>query len=914
MEQRDNTVRTNMKNLDKVLVLLLSGLVIVNGCSPVQKGNRYYKNYDYANAIRYYEKVADRKKPNPTVVQNLANSYRLVKDYQKAEEMYAKAVSLDKKEPITYFYYGEVLRNNGKLEEAKQQYRMYVSQVPEDVMAEVRIKSLDEVKVLMNQVPQYDVVNVEGLNTKGAEFSPVYYKNGMVFVSERTFDLVNFDKYQWSGTPYLDMYYIENNGKNNKFGRAKSLSSRLNSFYHDGPITFNEDQTLAFFTRVDVTTKRDTAFVNRPRLYSSRFEKGSWTKPEPFFLNNDKYSIAHPSLSPDGKLLFFASDMPGGRGGKDIYVCRKDGDKWGNPVNLGPDVNTPGNEVFPYYRKDGTLFFSSDGHPGLGGLDIFSTSMQGMKWTNVANLGLPINSTTDDFGIVFENGSDKKGYFSSNRAGGKGSDDIYSFMSNGKFIALAGKILLSQDVTDPAKNAKILLMREDGTIVQTSITDDKGGFKFDHLPSDQKYMVKLDENDPALINRSKYYMTDENDKVVRVTVLNDKGGKFVFQNLPADPNALPQLNTNDVTIAGNLLIGQNPSKPLSGTKVNLVNEKGEIVQTTTTNAFGAFVFTDLPAGQNFLVKVDATDESSLANSKVIITNKSGKELQSTTAGSKGEFKFQFLASDKSSMGLLSVDDAELRFDMKGKLLGPDKTPLANSKINLVNDKGEVIQTVTTDATGSFVFNSLPADKNFLVMMDENDAKLAGMEKLLVADSKGNIVRELKAMNGKFKFSVLPSDDYRLGSIYVDDPWLKVLELKSQNQQVKKDSLTIIENIYYDYGKWDILPEAQKTLDKVIQVMKNDPDITIEISSHTDSRSSAEYNLTLSQKRAKTAVDYIVKGGINAKRLTGVGYGESRLINQCKDGVECTEEEHAKNRRTEFKIVRKQAGTVPGQGK
>lgn len=895
----------NMKNLRNSLAFLLVAVIAVYACSPVKKGNRYYKRYDYANAIKYYGKAAKRKNPNPVAVQNLAHSYRLIKDYAKAEEMYAKAVTLDKKDPIVHFYYGEMLRSNGKMEEAKEQYRMYVKQVPEDVIADVRIKSLDEVKVIMSQAPQYDVVNLEEINTGAAEFSPVYYKNGMVFVSERTMDLVNFDKYGWNSRPYLDMYYAESRGKDNKFGRIKSLSARLNSFYHDGPISFNHDQTLAFFTRVDVITKRDTAFVNRPGLFSSAYVKGSWTKPEPFFLNSEKYSLAHPALSPDGKMLFFSSDMPGGRGGKDIYVCRKEGDKWGNPVNLGPEVNSAGNELFPYFRKDGTLFFSSDGHTGLGGLDIFSSNLQGVKWTNVTNMGTPVNSSADDFGIVFENGGDNKGYFSSNRTGGKGSDDIYSFVSNGKFLTLAGKILLSKDVDDPARNAKVMLMREDGTVIRVSTTDDKGNFKFDRLPSEQKYMVKLDESDPALVNRSKYYMTDENDKVVRVTVLNDKGGKFVFQNLPADPNALPQITTNDVSIAGNLLIGENPSKPLANTKVNLVNDKGEVIQTVTTNAFGAFVFTDLPPDQNFLVKVDATDQSSLANSKIIITNKSGKELQTTTAGSKGDFRFQFLASDKSTMGLLSVMDADLRFDMKGKLLGPDKAPLANSKINLVNEKGEVIQTVTTDETGAFVFNSLPADKNFMVMMDESDSKLAGMEKLLVADSKGNIVRELRAMGGKFRFSILPADDNRLGNVYVDDPWLKVLELKSQNQTVKKDSLIIIENIYYDYGKWDILPEAQKTLDKVIQVMKNDADISIEISSHTDSRSSSDFNLTLSQKRAKAAVDYIARAGITTKRLTGVGYGESRIINQCKDGTECSEEDHAKNRRTEFRIVRKQ---------
>lgn len=893
-----------MKNLKSFVLLFFVTVITLHACSPLRKGNRYFKRNDYVNAARYYERVVNRRNHSEAIVK-LAYSYWRLKDYIRAEEIYAKAVQLEKKDPIVHFYYAEVLRSNNKIEEAKQQYKKYVSLVPDDLMAEVKLNTLDEVKVLLNQTPQYDLVSLEGINTRAAEFSPMMYRNGIVFVAERTSDLVNFDKYEFNSQPYLDIYYSERKGKANNFSKAKGLSSRLNSFYHDGPITFNEDHTLAFFTRVDVTSKRDTAYVNKPRLYSSHYTKGSWSRPEPFVYNNDKYLAAHPALSPDGKTLFFVSDMPGGKGGKDIYMSKREGDAWSVPVNIGSGVNTPGNELFPYFRKDGTLFFASDGHAGLGGLDIFYANIDGGKWTNVTNMGVPINSTTDDFGIVFENSGDSKGYFSSNRSGGKGSDDIYGFVSNGKFLTLGGKILLSQDINDPARNAKIMLLREDGTVLKTTTTDAEGNFRFEKLPSEQKYMVKLDENDPVLADKSRYYMADENNKIVRVTVLNDAGGKFVFQNLPADPNGLPQLDVNDVTIAGNLLVGKgnNPSQPLSNQKVNLVNEKGEVVQTTTTNAFGAFVFTNLPAGQDFLVRVDETDTELEPNSKIIITNKSGKELQSTTTGPKGDFKFAFLSSDKASMSLLSVEDSELRFDMKGVLLGPDKSPLTNSKINLVNDKGEVIQTVTTDANGGFAFASLPADQNFLVMMDESDSRLEGLEKLLVADEKGNIVRELKAKGGKFKFNVLPSESQQLGTIYVDDPWLKVLKLKTENQQVKKDSLIIIENIYYDYGKADILPEAQKTLDKVIQVLKNDPDITIEINSHTDSRSSAEYNLTLSQKRAKSAVDYIVKGGISAKRMSGIGYGESKLINDCRDGVECSEEEHAKNRRTEFKIVR-----------
>ncbi|MGZ4159009.1 MAG: OmpA family protein, partial [Bacteroidia bacterium] len=751
-----------------------------------------------------------------------------------------------------------------------------------------------------------DVSPVPNINTIHSDFSPVFFKDELVFVSERSPDMVNFNTYSWDKEPYLNVYSTKivkgKDGKESFTKKAKSFSWHINTNYHDGPVCFNAEQNTMYITRVTyVLNKKDKNFVNLPKLYISTLKGKSWSKVKPFQYNSDSYSVAHPSISADGQWLFFASDMPGGYGGTDIYVCKKEGDGWGKPQNLGEDVNTPGSEVFPYIRKDGMLYFSSDGHSGFGGLDVFSATKIDSKYTQVKNLGAPLNSSTDDFGIVFSD-DNTKGYFSSNRAGGKGSDDIYSFVALNKFLSIAGKILFSKNINDPAKNAEVMLLSDDGKMVGNATTDNTGFFKFDKLDPDKKYMVKLDETDARFVDKKKYYLTDEKDKIIRVTVINDKGGKFVFQNLPADPNALPDLGTaDDVTIAGNILYGENPSKPLANTKVNLLNDKGEVVETATTNAFGAFVFTNLPSDQNFLVKVAESDTQIAPNTKIVITNKSGKEMQTTTAGAGGDFKFTFLASDKVGLKLMTVEDSELRFDLKGNLVAENKSPLANSVVNLVNEKGEILQTTKTDANGSFQFTNLPADQNVLFALDESDTKLKTMNRIYLTDAKGAVIKEFNRLNGKFKFSVLPSDYTKMGVLYVDDPWLKVLQLKNE---AKKDSITIIENVYYNYGEYKILPEAEKTLDKVINIMKNDPSLIIDLSSHTDSRSTKEFNLKLSEQRAKAAVDYITKGGISKDRISGKGYGESRLINKCADGVECTEEEHAKNRRTEFKIYSK----------
>ncbi|MGZ4077686.1 MAG: OmpA family protein, partial [Bacteroidia bacterium] len=873
--------------------------------AQLKRTNKYYDNYDYVKAIQLYKRAVN-KSDNTEALEKIANSYRLTKNYEKAELYYAQLMKKPNVEPVAHYYYGMVLKNNNKIDEAKEQFKQFAAASPNDKNAEQSVKSCDEVKLWVTRTQQFDVSPVPNINTIHSDFSPVFFKDELVFVSERSPDMVNFNTYSWDKEPYLNVYSTKivkgKDGKESFTKKAKSFSWHINTNYHDGPVCFNAEQNTMYITRVTyVLNKKDKNFVNLPKLYISTLKGKSWSKVKPFQYNSDSYSVAHPSISADGQWLFFASDMPGGYGGTDIYVCKKEGDGWGKPQNLGEDVNTPGSEVFPYIRKDGMLYFSSDGHSGFGGLDVFSATKIDSKYTQVKNLGAPLNSSTDDFGIVFSD-DNTKGYFSSNRAGGKGSDDIYSFVALNKFLSIAGKILFSKNINDPAKNAEVMLLSDDGKMVGNATTDNTGFFKFDKLDPDKKYMVKLDETDARFVDKKKYYLTDEKDKIIRVTVINDKGGKFVFQNLPADPNALPDLGTaDDVTIAGNILYGENPSKPLANTKVNLLNDKGEVVETATTNAFGAFVFTNLPSDQNFLVKVAESDTQIAPNTKIVITNKSGKEMQTTTAGAGGDFKFTFLASDKVGLKLMTVEDSELRFDLKGNLVAENKSPLANSVVNLVNEKGEILQTTKTDANGSFQFTNLPADQNVLFALDESDTKLKTMNRIYLTDAKGAVIKEFNRLNGKFKFSVLPSDYTKMGVLYVDDPWLKVLQLKNE---AKKDSITIIENVYYNYGEYKILPEAEKTLDKVINIMKNDPSLIIDLSSHTDSRSTKEFNLKLSEQRAKAAVDYITKGGISKDRISGKGYGESRLINKCADGVECTEEEHAKNRRTEFKIYSK----------
>ncbi|OFY82681.1 MAG: hypothetical protein A3F72_02375 [Bacteroidetes bacterium RIFCSPLOWO2_12_FULL_35_15] len=1044
-------------------------LFVTSSFAQLKRANKYYDNYDYAKAIQLYKKII-KKNDNAEALEKIANSYRLTKNYQQAETYYARLMKQDTIAPVNHFFYGMVLKNINKIDEAKEQFKIYSNVVPNDKQVEISVQSCDDIKIWISKTRQMDITFVDEINTIHSEFGPSFYKNQLVFVSDRTKDMVNDNTYSWNKQPFLNVYSSEI--KTDQTGavllskKVKALSWQINSIYHDGPVCYNSTQNTMYLTRVGYeTSKKDKNFVNRAKLFYSAKSEKSWNKVKPFQYNSDDYSVAHPSLSGDDQYLFFASDMPGGFGGMDIYFCKKEGDNWAQPQNLGSNVNTAGSEVFPYIRKDGMLFFSSDGHSGFGGLDVFSATKIDDKYSAIKNFGSPLNSSTDDFGIVFSD-DNTAGYFSSDRTSGKGADDIYSFITLNNFLTVSGKILFSQNLNDPARNAKVMLIAEDGSILNVSITDSTGFFKFDKLDPDSKYLVKLDENDPAIAAKNRYYLSDEKGKIIRVTVINDKGGKFVFQNLPADPNSLPEIGgAEDVTIAGNLLFGENPSKPLANTKVNLVNDKGEILQTVTTNAVGAFVFVNLPSDQNFMVKVDegdtelapntkisitnkngkemqsttsgkngafnfsllsadsntlvemdAGDDVSIAgnllfgenpskplankkvnlvnekgeiiktvftdasggfnftdlpadqkylvkvdesdpdlapNTKITITNKSGKEMLATTTGNKGDFKFAFLAADKNTLKSMSIEDSELRFDLRGKLITENKSPLINSIINLINDKDAILQSTKTDKEGKFLFANLHADQTFSFTLDENDPELKKYNKLLLTNEKGVVVKEFTRTNGKFRFTILPSDQVKLGALYVEDTQLKELIVKNKitpitsdtndgtsevvkntnqndssktnntkiipievvknttvnNAEVVKNS-TLIDNsmvigtIYFNYGDYKILPEAKKTMDKLIDSMKNDKKLKIIISSHTDSRSSAGFNFLLSQKRNNSVIDYFVSKGIREERLTGKRYGETKLVNNCYENVECSEEEHAKNRRTEFKISNK----------
>ncbi len=863
-------------------------------------GVKYYNNADFFKAIpKLISAVNSNSSHKFDALVKVADSYRNIKDYKNAEIYYKKAQETSKLDAVSHYNYGSVLKNNNHYAEALAEFKIYLENYPNDSRAKNAVKSCNEIKAWQSLPKEYEATNLSEINTTKSEFSPVMYENKLVFVSEQNPDIVNYEQYDFNGQPYLNIFFTELKNEVPSSSK-KAFSKKVNSNYHDGPVAFNKEQNILYFTRVSyIENKKNKEFINRAKLYVSDKKGKAWGKAQPFIFNSNDYSIAHPAVSDDGNSLFFSSDMPGGFGGMDIWACKKNKDGWEKPVNLGPDVNTSGSEEFPYMRKDGLLFFASDGLPGFGGLDIFSCKQIAGKWILNRNEGLGINSFADDFGIYFIDNS--KGYVSSNRDGSVGSDDIYKFTFTSKLISLDGTILNSQDIFDPVKNVRIFLEDAQGKRLNETRTNEMGYFRFDNLAPDQKYMVKIDETDAAFNGKKHYYYADSHNQLMRITVVNEKGEKHVFRNLPADANSLPELTLpEDVTLGGNLLYGENPSSPIANKQITLKDGNGNIIEQVTTNAFGAFVFSKLPPDEIYILELSELDGSLPADTKVILTNKSGKEIKIVRADGKGGFKFNLLSVDKTTINELKVTDADLLMDLSGKLLGADKNTLAGAKIYLFDEKGNAIDTTLTNESCKFEFKKLQAGKNYMVNIDENDARLNGMDKLFILDLKGKVLRELIRNKYKgFSFNLLESEKTNLKQMYVNDPWLEVLELKDKKS---KEHITIVESVYYALNEYKFDDAGQRVMDKVTQIMKNNPTIKIDISSHTDSRADDKHNLVLSQKRAKFAVDYIISKGIDAKRLKAIGYGESKLINKCGNNVTCTEEEHAQNRRTEFKII------------
>ncbi|MBX7140959.1 MAG: OmpA family protein [Chitinophagales bacterium] len=652
-----------------LLVIAVASLVSCLVTQQAKTGDMLFQEKKYDQAAELL-KTEYSNESDPVIRQKKAfqigECYRLSGQTIPAEDWYKTASNLDNDDQRSAFMYASMLKSNEKYEEAVKAFTDYVKKFPFDEQARSEVETCQMAEQWKNAPSNYTIQGVSEINSIAYDYAPVLYnKNGLVFTSDRS-DATGSESYGWTGEKFSDLYIATRNTAG-QFSAPSPFSPNLNSDYNEGTPTFNKDFTEIYFTRCGSSlTTNDYCHI----YYSVR-NGDEWSEPVPVLIFNDSCNVVQPFLTADGKELYVASDIDGGYGGKDLYVLTRDAEgNWVNPQNLGPTINTDGDESFPVLSEDGKLYFASNGQEGMGGLDIFSASRLNKQWSNVQNLRAPINSGADDIALVFDKVAKEdqykirsKGFFTSNRPGGKGKDDIYSFVE---------------------------------------------------------------------------------------------------------------------------------------AKVKVILVKGDVVE------------------KKFAKEGDP-------NSAVV-----------------------------GFMPMAALDVQSLTLDNDG---------------NAITKTG---RTVKSDANGKFQFTA-ESDKTYKLSAGKQDY----FTKAEITNTNG-FAREEK--------------DTVIASVRL------VLEKIFKNVQVN------ISNIYYDYNKANIRPDAAKVLDTIVALLKENPNVKVEIGSHTDSRGNDAYNMRLSQARAQSVVDYLVQHGIDGSLLAAKGYGESQPVNKCVNGVKCTEEEYQANRRTTFKVT------------
>lgn len=602
------------------------------------------KKYNTAAGLykKLYAKIRDEELQNEMLFM-VAESYRKANNFKQAFEWYEKLVNTKYPDLRIVYSYGLLLKNFERYEEASRQFGDYLFEVPGDKNALREIKACAEAQLWKAHPQKFNVNAIGVLNTEFSDYAPFYAQGKLTWASSRK-EATGNEIFEWTGQKCSD--FFESNKTSTGWSIPSNIKGNVNTNFNEGTGWIDSTGTTLYFTQCN---GMDGKGVNC-KIYVSYKQNEQWTSPKVLPFCSDSFSVGHPAMSTDGKRMYVASDMPGGFGEKDIYYIPYTAfnDTWGTPVNLGANVNTNEDDMFPHEAFDGTIYFASKGWPGMGGLDLFKTKDSSGTFKKAQNLQSPINSGGDDFGISFvpKNEVDSLNapiaYYTSNRPGGKGDDDIYGISIKPYIFIAKGKVI------DKESN---------------------------------------------------------------------------------QPIALANISVND--------------------------EQNNTVFTIKANENGEYNF-ELPL--NKILTIVAQKDRYFAATPVLLSTENIKQDSTTT-------------------------------------------------VNFILDP-------------------------------------------------------------------IPTEEYEF----------------------------TLQGIYYDVDKADIRPDAAKVLDSLIVILKTNPAITIELGSHTDSRAPEDYNLKLSQRRAQSCVDYLTQKGIAKDRLTAVGYGETKLVNDCTDGVECTEEQHQENRRTTFRVT------------
>ncbi|MEP3389099.1 MAG: OmpA family protein [Reichenbachiella sp.] len=483
--------------------------------SVLKKADQEFEEFSYANAVTYYKLALKRGENKKYITGQIALSFRNLNLPDSAEVWFKKAVADDPVPSEFYFYLAECLLSNEKYSEAKYWYSEYTSLVGSSSRSLEKLTALENMGQFFTDIDQIKLDTVSQ-NSSGLDFSPAYFKDGLMFISSRPRSpWVNLE-FNWDESNFLDYYYMSQSDE-----PATFYEDGLNSKFHEGPLVFYNDDQSVIFTRNNLDNKKlrkDDKGVTNLKLFFAEWDEssGHWINEKPFIHNSESFSTSSPTINEDGTVLVFSSDRPGGFGASDLYISIKEPQGWSEPRNLGPDVNSEGRDGFPYLY-DGQLYFSSDGHGGLGGLDLYRIRLNGVETSGKAvNLGVPFNSSKDDFGLIRQ---ESNGYFSSNRVKGK-RDDIYKFeYEKLSFGWVIGEVYdLNSNM--PLDGSDVFFQDEDGAYKYTR-TDKNGAFKI-AIPMNTAWTITAGKNTFDLVESVSLLMPDRDSVYLQRVYLHQK--------------------------------------------------------------------------------------------------------------------------------------------------------------------------------------------------------------------------------------------------------------------------------------------------------------------------------------------------------------------------------------------------------
>lgn len=480
-----------MKNIKLLFIAIVLISTSMFGQTQKQKrAERQFDSFSFVKAIKTYEKMVDTSFNQYYAMRKLGDAYIMLRQPEKALPIYEQVVQQENVPSEYYLYYAQTLRATGNYDASVEWMKKYRDAGnKEDARVKNFFKNDDLASGIFNATEKNTISKVN-FNTKYNDFGAVVFNDQIIFASSRHIAAAVKRVYAWDNQPLLDLFQVPVEG--GTVDNVVQLEGGINSIHHEGSATINAAKNKIYFSRNNNHNDKidsDEKGVMQVGIFTADLVDGKWTNVRPTNLNNSNYIVYHPSLNKEGTKLYFASDMPGGNGGTDIYVSEVNADgSLGTPKNLGPIVNTEGNEAFPFiHHEEGTLYFSSDGLVGYGLMDVFaSVRDENDEIVNVINLGEPINSNKDDFGYYLSDDG-FHGYISSNRKGGVGGDDIYAF-NRIPPLTLKGQIFDAVN-NEPVEGAKVALTRENGEEIAYFVTGPDGAYS--HLiPRDEKFVLK----------------------------------------------------------------------------------------------------------------------------------------------------------------------------------------------------------------------------------------------------------------------------------------------------------------------------------------------------------------------------------------------------------------------------------------